>query len=132
MTIRIAITLAMSAFSAAAVAAEAPHPIKNAVVFQEAGRFGGWPANHGFWSWGNEILVGFEAGYFKDKAQGHAIDYNRPAEHVLARSLDGGETWTIERPAGLRPPDQRRSVGQVAIARTRATSRSPSTLGSST
>src|SRR5882672_9203841 len=77
---------------------------EHVVVYQEAGRFGGWPANHGIWSWGNEIVVGFEAGFFKDKAQGHAIDYARPAEHVLARSLDGGETWTIERPAGLRPP----------------------------
>ena len=28
-------------------------------VYCEAGRFGGWPANHGIWSWGNEILVGY-------------------------------------------------------------------------
>src|ERR1019366_8565502 len=41
---------------------------------------------------------------FKDKAQGHAIDYSRPAEHMLARSLDGGETWTISKPDGLQPP----------------------------
>ena len=83
-----------------------PKPLESAnhIVFREAGRFGGWPANHGIWSWGNEILVGFEAGYFRDNASGHAIDYSRPAEHVLARSLDGGETWKIERPEGLRPP----------------------------
>ena len=36
------------------------------------------------------------------------------------------------RPAGLRPPDHRRSVGPVAIARTRCDQPSPSTLGSST
>ena len=74
---------------ACASGAEPARALKNVVVFQEAGRFGGWPANHGIWSWGNEILVGFEAGYFKDKAQGHAIDYARPAQHALARSLDG-------------------------------------------
>jgi hypothetical protein len=88
------------AIAAATLSAEP----RNVIVYQEAGRFGGWPANHGIWSWGNEILVGFEAGYFKDKAQGHAIDYTRPAQHVLARSLDGGETWKIESPDSLRPP----------------------------
>jgi hypothetical protein len=69
-------------------------------VYAEPGRFGGWPANHGIWSWGDEILVGFSAGYFKDNGPDrHAIDHDRPEEHLLARSLDGGETWTIENPA---------------------------------
>lgn len=77
---------------------------RNVVVFRESGRFGGWPANHGIWIWGDEIVVGFETGYFKPNAKGHAIDYTKPAEHVLARSVDGGETWAIERPAGLKPP----------------------------
>ncbi|MCA9414372.1 MAG: hypothetical protein KC944_24380, partial [Candidatus Omnitrophica bacterium] len=39
---------------------------KDVVVYKEDGRFGGWPANHGIWSWGNEILVGFSAGYHRD------------------------------------------------------------------
>lgn len=77
---------------------------EHGVVYQEAGRFGGWPANHGMWAWGNELLVGFETGYFRQTTQGHAIDYTKPAEHVLARSTDGGKTWTIERPEGLKPP----------------------------
>ncbi len=69
-------------------------------VYRIPGRFGGWPANHGIWSWGNEILVGFGAGYFKDNGVGrHAIDHDRSEEHLLARSLDGGETWSIENPA---------------------------------
>jgi hypothetical protein len=69
-------------------------------VFAEPGRFGGWPANHGLWSWGDEILVGFSAGYFKyNGPDRHAIDHNRPEEHLLARSMDGGLTWTIENPA---------------------------------
>jgi BNR repeat protein len=73
---------------------------KHVKVYAEEGRFGGWPANHGIWSWGDEILVGFSAGYFKDNGPGrHAIDHDRPEEHLLARSLDGGLTWTIENPA---------------------------------
>jgi hypothetical protein len=69
-------------------------------VYAEPGRFGGWPANHGIWSWGDEILVGFSAGYFKDNGpERHAIDHDRPEEHLLARSRDGGVTWTIENPA---------------------------------
>lgn len=110
MKIKISLTCALVVLCCA-FAAQPPRPIKNVVVYQEAGRFGGWPANHGIWSWGNEILVGFEAGYFKDKAQGHAIDYTRPAQHVLARSLDGGETWTIEKPDSLRPPPSIKVAG---------------------
>ncbi len=77
---------------------------RNLIVYKESGRFAGWPANHGIWSWGEEIAVGFEIGYFKNNPQGHDIDYSRPADHVLARSLDGGETWRIEQPEGLKPP----------------------------
>ncbi len=69
-------------------------------VYHEPGRFGGWPANHGMWAWDNELLVGFGAGYFKDNGpRRHAIDRSKPEEHLLARSLDGGVTWTIENPA---------------------------------
>jgi hypothetical protein len=69
-------------------------------VYHVPGRFGGWPANHGMWSWGNELLVGFSAGYFKDNGPArHAIDHDKPEEHLLARSTDGGLTWTIENPA---------------------------------
>jgi hypothetical protein len=91
-----------------------PVIVKQGTVHQEAGRFGGWPANHGAWSWGNEMLVGFELGYFKDNPTGHDIDYSKPAEHVLARSLDGGETWKIEKPEGLRPPPGVRIAGVPA------------------
>jgi hypothetical protein len=74
--------------------------VKHVKVYAEPGRFGGWPANHGIWSWGDEILVGFSAGYFKDNGPDrHAIDHSRPEEHLLARSLDGGQSWSIENPA---------------------------------
>jgi hypothetical protein len=69
-------------------------------VYSVPGRFGGWPANHGSWSWGDEILIGFSAGYYKDQGPTrHHIDRQRPEEHLLARSRDGGETWSIEDPA---------------------------------
>lgn len=86
-------------------------PARNVIVYKEPGRFAGWPANHGMWSWGNEIVVGFEAGHFKFSERSHAIDYTKPAEHVLARSLDGGETWKIEKPEGLKPPPGYRQAG---------------------
>ncbi len=73
------------------------HVLKHVKVYYEKGRFGGWPANHGIWSWGNEILVGFSRGYYKDLGDTrHNIDREKPEEHIFARSLDGGETWTIE------------------------------------
>lgn len=92
-------------FTATLVAANAQHPaLEQVTVFREEGRFCGWPANHGIWSWGDEIAGGFELGYFKDNPSGHDIDYSRSAEHVIARSLDGGKSWKAERPDGLRPP----------------------------
>ena len=106
--LHLSLSIAASAAAAEPPALTRPGPVKHVTVFKEKGRFGGWPANHGIWSWGNEILVGFEAGHLEPKEQGHAIDYARPAVHALARSLDGGETWTIETPPGLRPPPGQR------------------------
>jgi hypothetical protein len=85
----------------------APSAMKNVAVYRESGRFGGWPANHGIWSWGNEILVGFSAAYFKHQpGDRHQYDRDKPEEPRLARSLDGGETWAIEAPKSLLPPEQ--------------------------
>jgi LacI family transcriptional regulator len=80
---------------------------KNVLVYKEPGRFGGWPANHGIWSWGNEIVVGFSAAYFKHMPlDRHQYDDTKPEEPRLVRSLDGGNTWTIEAPKSLLPPEQ--------------------------
>jgi len=68
------------------------------IVFHEKGRFGGWPANNGIWSWGNEILVAFTKGYFRNKKHHHSYDQTKQGYSVTARSLDGGETWTLEEP----------------------------------
>jgi hypothetical protein len=77
-----------------------PRVIENVAVYAVDGRFGGWPANHGIWVWGNEIVVGFSAGYYKDLGPGiHAIDRHKPEHHLLARSLDGGHTWSLEDPS---------------------------------
>lgn len=72
---------------------------ENSKIYYEPGRFGGWPANHGIWSWGDEILVGYSRGWYKDLGTSHHIDRQKPEEHWLARSLDGGETWSLEHPA---------------------------------
>lgn len=70
----------------------------NVVVFKEAGRYGGWPANHGLWAWKNEIVTGFTSAWYKPVTGGHAVDRDKKFEDWQARSLDGGETWAIEKP----------------------------------
>ena len=74
--------------------------VKHIEIYYEKGRFAGWPANFGAWSWGDEILVGFARGFYKDLGEKrHHIDREKPEEHLFARSLDGGETWKIEDPS---------------------------------
>lgn len=86
---------------------------RHVVVYRESGRFGGWPANHGIWSWGQEIVVGFSAAWFKKMPMDrHQYDSSKPEEPRLARSLDGGETWGIEAPKSLLPWEQ---GGGVAV-----------------
>ena len=65
-------------------------------VYKEPGRFAGWPANGGIWHWGDEILVRFQIGTYDESGGGHAISREEPSRQILARSLDGGETWTHE------------------------------------
>lgn len=86
---------------AGGASAQAAGPVQNVVVFHEPGRFAGWPANNGIWSWGDEMVVGFRLGYHKDKNGGHPIDPDRPSVARLARSVDGGHTWAIEEPSFL-------------------------------
>lgn len=71
--------------------------VEHHVVMKEEGRFSAWPANRGIWSWGDEILVGFVHGHYAENPSGgHDIDGDKPSDDLLARSFDGGETWTIE------------------------------------
>lgn len=70
--------------------------MRHVIVYEQAGRFAGWPANNGLWCWdGQEILVGLTVGGFKEM-QGHNIA--EPYRSILARSTDRGETWTPVRP----------------------------------
>ncbi|WP_339710450.1 sialidase family protein [uncultured Kriegella sp.] len=69
--------------------------IEHGIVFSEDGKYGGWPANHGIWSWGNELLVGFVEAPYNETAPGmHTYDI-KSSGNKYARSLDGGVTWTI-------------------------------------
>jgi len=78
-----------------------PASMKHVDIYKEPGRFGGWPAGYSAnqWIWGNEIMVAFRRGYYKPSPTTHNIDWSKPSRIWQARSLDGGETWTLEQPA---------------------------------
>jgi hypothetical protein len=78
--------------------------VKHVIAFQSKGDFAGWPANEGFWAWGNEILVGFEVARFVETDDNHNVDRNAPKRIAFARSLDGGETWKSEEHPTIQPP----------------------------
>jgi hypothetical protein len=110
---RLSLLTTAAVFVAAASATKAadtklePKSLKNVIVYYEPGRFGGWPANNGVWHWGNEILVGFERGYYEAKKDNHSFDKDKPKTGVLARSLDGGETWHVEEPENFVSNDKK-------------------------
>jgi len=85
-------------FSSCKVSNNNSADVKHVIVYQEEGRFAGWPANYGIWSWGDEIVVGFSLAYFKVRDGHHAIDPDKPSVNRFARSLDGGQTWTLQVP----------------------------------
>ena len=91
-------TSVILALAIAMIGCPSPDAVQHSKVYFEEGMFGGWPANHGIWIWDNEILVGFGMGYYKDQGAGHHIDREKPEIAMLARSLDGGETWDLEDP----------------------------------
>ncbi|MEZ6052176.1 MAG: sialidase family protein [Planctomycetaceae bacterium] len=93
------LTFSLLLLSATIAQASEPSVERHVKVFGEEGRFGGWPANHGMWMWGDEILVGFSTGLHMNLGlERHNIDRDKPEHHVLARSLDGGVTWKLEHP----------------------------------
>lgn len=69
--------------------------IRHQKIYYEEGRFAGWPANNGIWIWEDEILVGFVEAAHRETEGFHTYD-QETARNKYARSLDGGETWTIE------------------------------------
>lgn len=79
----------------ASTAQQGAPDVQHERVFYEEGRFGGWPANLGIWSWGDEILVGFVEARYHDDGGFHTYDQSS-ARDKFARSQDGGLTWTVE------------------------------------
>ncbi len=77
--------------------------MQHVTLYREPGRFAGWPANYGIWCWGNEIVVGFTAGYTDPAGGFHARDKARPFLPMQARSLDGGLSWTVQETPCQRP-----------------------------
>ncbi|MFW5879578.1 MAG: sialidase family protein [bacterium] len=63
-------------------------------VYYKDGHFAAWSANGGMWAWDNEVLICFTVADHAEKT-GHTYN-NATAKNMFARSLDGGETWTIE------------------------------------
>jgi hypothetical protein len=69
---------------------------KHSIIYYQKDQFAGWPANNGaFWFKNDEIVTGFIEGKFALK-DGHNIDDNYKS--WLARSKDGGETWSTYDP----------------------------------
>ena len=68
------------------------------LVYAQKGEFQGWPANNGVWNWGDEILVGFKSGPYKANDKGHSVEPGNDRRFRLARSLDGGASWSVEDP----------------------------------
>jgi len=102
-------------FAIGAPAQQQSPVVKNVVVFKQTDKFAGWPANNGMWAWGNEMVVGFTVGTFDDdKRSGHPI--KPPSTQRQARSLDGGETWTIEKPSFLDRNEKERPPVELANA----------------
>jgi hypothetical protein len=86
---------------------------ENVMVYQESGKFCAWPANEGIWSWGDEILVGFNIGAYQYNPDGHSIDSDYPTDTAQARSLDGGQTWTLEQPNVLNHGSFQKPIGAI-------------------
>jgi hypothetical protein len=76
--------------------------VEHATVYAAPGIYAGWPANHGAWQKGDELLVGFVRGRHIARGEPgdgdhHSVDCNS-LQKVQARSLDGasddgGQTW---------------------------------------
>ena len=80
--------------------------MQHTIIYQEAGRYAGWPANYGVWAWGDEIVAGFTVGFHNREGGFHTRDRDRPFTTMQARSLDGGQTWQTQ-PMPARTPGGR-------------------------
>ncbi len=86
--------------------------ISHSIVYSEPGRYAGWPANYGIWSWGDEVVLGFTAGYTDPGVDGHKRTRERPFETLQARSGDGGGKWDVARMPCQSPGDRALSANE--------------------
>ncbi|SDS26336.1 sialidase family protein [Microlunatus soli] len=77
--------------------------LDRSTVYREPGRFAGWPANYGLWGWGEEVVSIFVSGWIGTDTGLHPRDRSRPFVPVVARSQDGGRSWTHEPFTGTIP-----------------------------
>lgn len=80
--------------------------MKHIIVYEEPAKFCRWPANNGAWSWSNEILVCFDLHYLKEPDRSvdpteHHVDWEKPGEIVMARSIDCRQSSRLEKPAAF-------------------------------
>ncbi|MBN8789821.1 MAG: exo-alpha-sialidase [Terrimonas sp.] len=69
---------------------------QHTIIYSQQGRFAGWPANCAAFIFNNdEIVTGFIEAPYK-KTDGHNAE--KPYLNWLARSIDGGKTWTAADP----------------------------------
>lgn len=79
---------------------------RHGVVFHDPKTFAGWPANGGLWVYdgGKEAVVAFTTGPFRLRGGHNVVP---PYTNVVARTRDGGATWTREDPPGFYQPGDR-------------------------
>ena len=87
--------------------------MQHVTIYREAGRFAGWPANNGIWSWGDEIVVAFTLGYHDAAGGFHSRDRSRPFISMQARSLDGGQTWEAQKTPCRVPGNRRLTANEL-------------------
>jgi len=98
---------------ASEVPTASPATRENVIIYKELGRYGGWPANHGLWQWGDELVVGFTSTWYKSTTTDHRIDRSKPSYEIQARSLDGGKTWKTEEDVPF--ADRKKEVKATAL-----------------
>ena len=59
--------------------------------------FGGWPANHGVWS--GKMKSWWIQWLFQGQWTAATRSITTSPRNTFGRSLDGGESWTLENPA---------------------------------
>ena len=73
--------------------------VEQVIVYHEKNRFAAWPANNGAWIFSeDEMLVSFTEAPYELKKHEHNIGSPELQTSWLARSTDGGESWTAYNP----------------------------------